>query len=111
MTGVGWCVKKLYFEKEQSINDKIFCIKKVNCFLGDFFFVCNIRGVMPCLLDLHRLYPLRRDERALQFKSNGVVYSYSRRLWVIVRCFRVERIVFVNTFFNTPMIVNSKHQV
>ena len=55
MTGVGWCVKKYYFEKEQSINDKMFCIKKVNYFLGDFLFVCIIRGVMPWLLDLHRL--------------------------------------------------------
>ena len=35
MTGMGSCVKKLYFEKEQSINDKMFCIMKINCFLGD----------------------------------------------------------------------------
>ena len=111
MTGVEWFVKKLYFEKEQCMNDKIFCIKKVSYFLGDLLFVYNISGVMPWLLDLHRLQPLRRDERALQFKSKGVVYSYSRRLWVIVRCFRVERVVFVNRFFNTRMIVNSKHQV
>ena len=39
MTLVGWCIKKYHFEKEQSINDKVFCIKKVNDFLGDFY-VC-----------------------------------------------------------------------
>ena len=54
MTRVGWCVKKYFFEKEQCMNDEMFCIKKVNNFLGDYF-LSNIHGVMPRLLDLRRL--------------------------------------------------------
>ena len=40
MTGVGWCVKKYHFEKEQSINDKIFCIKKVTLFILLVLMLC-----------------------------------------------------------------------